>query len=100
MYLEKTTYPWSLKMGHRELEIVARALKIVSNDHDDEMGAGGADTAFHLHENITRVMSEKAEKERDYRERRERERDSEEQPGREPVRREATVSRLTFSKSN
>jgi hypothetical protein len=71
MFLEKNTYPWSLKCGNAEIQVVSRALMIAAES--DELTEMEADTAERMHHNMERIIKEKLEKDRQWREQREQE---------------------------
>lgn len=68
MFLEKTSYPWHLKLGHQEIEVVIRCLHLASNSGN--MTARDSEYARHLCDKIEGVMEEKLAQEREWEEKR------------------------------
>jgi hypothetical protein len=70
MFLEKCTYPWYLKLGSHELQVVSQSLNIAAES--GELDSMSEDQAVRLHENIEREVQKRLEKDREYRESKER----------------------------
>jgi len=68
MFLEKSTYPWFLKLGKGEVQIISRSLMVAADS--GELNELEAEDAEKMHGNMERIIKKQKEKDRMWREQR------------------------------